>query len=253
MRAGSVVRVSGVTVDITDRKEAEERQALLAREVDHRAKNALALVQSIVRLTRANSIDDLCHRGRGPHQGAVARAHRPVAVALAGRRPARPGRRGARALSHQRRHESCGVRTRMCRCSPQPRRRSRSRCTSLSPTPPSTARCPPSTGRVEMKWSLASGDLELRLDRERRPADQGAVVSGVRHADHQGEHRRPAWRKNQFRMAPRGSPLRPVGAARQRKVGPHRRQWPVRAGCRPGRPGATAGRGAGQSRPGRRG
>ena len=44
---GEVVRVSGVTVDITDRKEAEERQALLAREVDHRAKNALALVQSI--------------------------------------------------------------------------------------------------------------------------------------------------------------------------------------------------------------
>ena len=40
------------------RKEAEERQALLAREVDHRAKNALALVQSIVRLTKANSISE---------------------------------------------------------------------------------------------------------------------------------------------------------------------------------------------------
>jgi PAS domain S-box-containing protein len=51
-----IVRVSGVTVDITDRKEAEERQALLAREVDHRAKNALSLVQSIVRLTRASSV-----------------------------------------------------------------------------------------------------------------------------------------------------------------------------------------------------
>ena len=47
-----VVRVSGVTVDITERKAAEERQTLLSREVDHRAKNALALVQSIVRLTR---------------------------------------------------------------------------------------------------------------------------------------------------------------------------------------------------------
>jgi PAS domain S-box-containing protein len=52
-----VVRVSGVTVDITDRKMAEERQALLAREVDHRAKNALALVQAIVRMTKANSIE----------------------------------------------------------------------------------------------------------------------------------------------------------------------------------------------------
>ena len=47
-----VVRVSGVTIDITERKAAEERQTLLSREVDHRAKNALALVQSIVRLTR---------------------------------------------------------------------------------------------------------------------------------------------------------------------------------------------------------
>src|SRR5437763_13553014 len=51
-----IVRVSGVTIDITERKQAEEHQALLAREVDHRARNALALVQSIVRLTRADSI-----------------------------------------------------------------------------------------------------------------------------------------------------------------------------------------------------
>ena len=36
--AGRMVRVSGVTTDITDRKEAEMRQALLAREVDHRAR-----------------------------------------------------------------------------------------------------------------------------------------------------------------------------------------------------------------------
>src|SRR6266542_2775033 len=39
-----IVRMTGVTVDITDRKQAEERQALLAREVDHRARNSLAVV-----------------------------------------------------------------------------------------------------------------------------------------------------------------------------------------------------------------
>ena len=55
---GKVVRVSGVTMDITQRKKAEERQALLAREVDHRAKNAMAIVQSIVRLTKAASKAD---------------------------------------------------------------------------------------------------------------------------------------------------------------------------------------------------
>ncbi len=53
---GHVVRVSGVTIDITERKLAEQRQNLLAQEVDHRAKNALALAQSIVRLTRGEDV-----------------------------------------------------------------------------------------------------------------------------------------------------------------------------------------------------
>ena len=55
---GRMVRLSGVTIDITDRKDAEERQMLLAREVDHRARNALAVVHAIVRLSRANSTED---------------------------------------------------------------------------------------------------------------------------------------------------------------------------------------------------
>jgi two-component sensor histidine kinase/DNA-binding response OmpR family regulator len=56
--AGRPVRANGVTVDITDRKRAEERLVLLAREVDHRAKNTLAVVLSVLRLTRANTIKD---------------------------------------------------------------------------------------------------------------------------------------------------------------------------------------------------
>ena len=70
----NVVRISGVTVDITDRKEAEERQALLAREVDHRARNALALVQSIVRLTRSDTVKSYIAAVDG-RIGALARAH----------------------------------------------------------------------------------------------------------------------------------------------------------------------------------
>jgi PAS domain S-box-containing protein len=42
--------------DVTERRAAEERQALLAREVDHRAKNALAVVQTMLRLTRADDV-----------------------------------------------------------------------------------------------------------------------------------------------------------------------------------------------------
>ena len=72
--SGRVTRISGVTVDITDRKIAEERQALLAREVDHRAKNALALVQSIVRLTRASDISAYTAAVEGRIK-ALSRAH----------------------------------------------------------------------------------------------------------------------------------------------------------------------------------
>ena len=82
------VRISGVTLDITDRKEAEERQDLLAREVDHRARNALAVVQSIVRLTRATSVDSYVRRRRRAHQGAGARSCAAFGIALARRRSA---------------------------------------------------------------------------------------------------------------------------------------------------------------------
>ncbi len=71
---GRVVRVSGVTVDITERKRAEERQNLLAREVDHRAKNALALAQSIVRLTRADEVKAYVSAVEG-RINALARVH----------------------------------------------------------------------------------------------------------------------------------------------------------------------------------
>lgn len=71
---GRVVRVSGVTVDITERKHAEQRQNLLAREVDHRAKNALALAQSIVRLTRGENVKAYVQSVEG-RISALARVH----------------------------------------------------------------------------------------------------------------------------------------------------------------------------------
>jgi PAS domain S-box-containing protein len=71
---GRVIRVSGVTVDITERKRAEERQNLLTREVDHRAKNALALAQSIVRLTRGESAKSYMQAVEG-RISALARVH----------------------------------------------------------------------------------------------------------------------------------------------------------------------------------
>jgi two-component sensor histidine kinase/PAS domain-containing protein len=45
------VRMTGTVMDITDRKVAEERQSLLAREIDHRAKNLLATIQAMISLS----------------------------------------------------------------------------------------------------------------------------------------------------------------------------------------------------------
>jgi PAS domain S-box-containing protein len=56
--AGRVGPILGVHMDFTARKEAEERQSLLMREVDHRAKNALAVVQAVLRLTKADNAQE---------------------------------------------------------------------------------------------------------------------------------------------------------------------------------------------------
>jgi two-component sensor histidine kinase/PAS domain-containing protein len=71
---GRIVRIRGITMDITERKEAEDRQSLLAREVDHRTKNALAVVHAIVSLTRADDIQEFSTAVEGRIQ-ALARAH----------------------------------------------------------------------------------------------------------------------------------------------------------------------------------
>lgn len=67
-------RMFGVNVDITERKAAEERQGLLMREVDHRAKNALAVVQAALRLTRKDDAEAYARAIEG-RVGALARAH----------------------------------------------------------------------------------------------------------------------------------------------------------------------------------
>ncbi len=71
---GSFLGHVGAVLDISDRREAEERRVLLVREVDHRARNALTVVQSILALTRAEDPE----RFRASVQGriaALARAH----------------------------------------------------------------------------------------------------------------------------------------------------------------------------------
>ena len=67
-------RCAGVALDITSRKQIEERQQVLVRELDHRAKNLLAVVQSVVHLSRADTIADFVGAVEG-RIAALSRAH----------------------------------------------------------------------------------------------------------------------------------------------------------------------------------
>ena len=73
---GHLVRVSGLTNDITERKQAEMRQALLTAELDHRVKNVLARVSVAAMKTRegSSSIDDFVTALKGRIQS-MAAAH----------------------------------------------------------------------------------------------------------------------------------------------------------------------------------
>jgi PAS domain S-box-containing protein len=52
---GQLIGAVNMLVDITTRKQAEERVMLLAREVDHRSNNLLAVIQAMLRLTKAET------------------------------------------------------------------------------------------------------------------------------------------------------------------------------------------------------
>jgi PAS domain S-box-containing protein len=66
--------VIGIHLDITERREAEERMRAVSLEVDHRSKNLLAVVQSLVSMTRADDINAFKATLRGRIH-ALARAH----------------------------------------------------------------------------------------------------------------------------------------------------------------------------------
>jgi PAS domain S-box-containing protein len=72
--SGRTVRHIGIMRDITVQKETIERLALLMRELDHRAKNALAVVSAAIRLTQADDTPSFVRAVEG-RVAALARAH----------------------------------------------------------------------------------------------------------------------------------------------------------------------------------
>lgn len=71
---GTPLRVAGVVQDISAQKQTEDRLKLLAAEVDHRAKNLLAIVQVMLRQTRAATVKEYAAQAQG-RVTALARAH----------------------------------------------------------------------------------------------------------------------------------------------------------------------------------
>jgi PAS domain S-box-containing protein len=56
---GKIIGASKIARDITERKRADEKISLLAREAEHRARNVLATVQAAVHLSQADTPDGL--------------------------------------------------------------------------------------------------------------------------------------------------------------------------------------------------
>lgn len=77
---GRIIGCTATAMDVTGRYEAEDRQRLLMREVDHRAKNALAVAQAVVRLSRADSIEAFTSAVEG-RISSLARSHSLLAQA----------------------------------------------------------------------------------------------------------------------------------------------------------------------------
>ena len=55
---GALIGAVNMLVDITTRKQAEERMMLLTQEVDHRSNNLLAVIQAMLRLTKADTAEE---------------------------------------------------------------------------------------------------------------------------------------------------------------------------------------------------
>ena len=76
--SGTQLGAIGVVMDITERRESEERLKLLAREVDHRANNLLAVVQGAITLSDAPTAAELKTALLG-RLAALAKAHQLLA------------------------------------------------------------------------------------------------------------------------------------------------------------------------------
>jgi len=147
-----------VTVDITERKQAEERQNLLAREVDHRAKNALALAQSIVRLTRGENVKSYIRSVEG-RITALARVH--TVLSLSSWQGAEIGKLIDEELAPYSMGDQIALRGAEVQLQPATAQTVALALHELVTNSAKYGALSALTGRLSVKWELESGLLEL--------------------------------------------------------------------------------------------
>ena len=215
-KARHVVRVSGVTVDITERKHAEERQSLLAREVDHRAKNALALAQSIVRLTRGDDVKAYVQSVEG-RINALARVH--TVLSLSSWQGAEIRRLVDEELAPYSDGSQIALSGPEIQLQPATAQTLALALHELVTNSAKYGALSTQAGRLSISWENETGLLAAGLGRDRRAAGAGADVARIWHAKRDRQHRIAARRPGRIRLASRRPDMPSCGAA----VAAHRR------------------------------
>ena len=206
------VRAVGVMLDTTERREAEERQRLILRELNHRVKNNLAVVQAIVsqtmrmspkpaeaferiqaRLMAISRTHDFLNMSDwgGVSLGRLLQGELEPHTSLDPQRIVLSGRvivlDSTTALSlglvfHE-----------------------------LATNAAKYGALSAETGRLQVRWELTgddeTGTIRDRVDRERRPAGAYPAPQGFRLAADRGQRHRAAGRHGRDRLRPRGPAL----------------------------------------------
>ena len=199
-KAGRVVRVSGVTVDITERKHAEERQNLLAREVDHRAKNALALAQSIVRLTRGENVKAYMQAVEG-RISALARVH--TILSLSSWQGAEIGKLVDEELAPYAMSEQISFNGTDIQLQPATAQTLALALHELVTNSAKYGALSTLAGRLSLNWGDTGRCSPDGVGREKRSHCRKAGIARIRNAQRDCQHRVPAWRTGGVRLARR--------------------------------------------------
>jgi len=223
---GKITGASKIARDISERKRSQEQITFLAREAEHRAKNALATVQAIVRLSQADTPEGLKHAIEGRLQ-ALANVHELFAGSRWAGAEIRNLVEEELAAYSQGRETQVQVGGPKLLLEPNAAQAIAMTLHELTTNAAKYGALSVPDGHVQVEWSRApDGRLVLALDRDRRPAGQAVHAQGFRHPRDREHDSRPAERRAAPRLARRRPCVRDhLGGVRSRAV-----RWGLAAG-----------------------